>query len=72
MRKSLIPVALIILILLLSTLINFRPTIQPVKAQQQPTRSYSDNFRTDSGLWTYLGSAYRDPHKPVPSLNQFW
>ena len=26
----------------------------------QATESYSDDFSTDSGLWTYLGSAYRD------------
>jgi hypothetical protein len=61
MRKALLPIVSIILILLLSTLINFRPAIQPVKAQQQPTQSYSDNFSTDSGLWQYLGSAHRDP-----------
>ena len=59
MRKSLILILSIILILMLSTL-NFRPTIQPVKAQQT-TQSISDNFSTDSGLWTYLGTAYRDP-----------
>ena len=61
MRKSLILIVSIILILLLSTLINFRPTIQTVKAQQLSPQSISDNFSTDSGLWTYLGSAYRDP-----------
>jgi YVTN family beta-propeller protein len=26
----------------------------------QATESYSDDFSTDSGLWTYLGIAYRD------------
>jgi len=61
MRRALIPILSIILILLLSTLINFRPIIQPVKAQQQPNQAYSDNFNADSGLWQYLGSAYRDP-----------
>ena len=61
MRKSLILIVSIILILLLSNLINFRPTIQTVNAQQLSPQSISDNFSTDSGLWTYLGSAYRDP-----------
>jgi hypothetical protein len=61
MRRALILTASIILILLLSTLVNFRPTIQIVKAQQQIPQSISDNFSTDSGLWTYLGTAYRDP-----------
>ncbi len=61
MRKSLIPVVSLILILLLSTLINIRLPIETVKAQQQTPQSISDNFSTDSGLWTYLGSAYRDP-----------
>ena len=60
MRKALILIASIILILLLSTSINFRSVIQPVRAQQ-PTQSISDNFSTNSGLWTYLGIAYRDP-----------
>ena len=60
MRKSLILIVSVILILLLSTLLNFRTTIQPVNAQQA-TQSVSDNFSTDSGLWTYLGTAYRDP-----------
>ena len=45
---------------MLSTLVNFRPTIQIVKAQQQTPTSFSDDFSTDSGAWTYIGSAYRD------------
>ena len=69
MRKSLILIVSIILILLLSTLINFRPTIQTVNAQQLTPQSISDNFSTDSGLWTYLGSAYRDPTNDYLSLN---
>jgi YVTN family beta-propeller protein len=36
------------------------PTHQIVKAQQQTTVSYSDDFSTDTGLWTYLGNAYRE------------
>jgi len=36
------------------------PTHQIVKAQQQTTVSYSDDFCTDTGLWTYLGNAYRE------------
>jgi hypothetical protein len=60
MKKTLIPVFSIILIILFSTLINFCPTIQSVKAQQSSTQ-FSDDFSSDSGAWQYLGSAYRDP-----------
>lgn len=39
------------------------------QTQQQTTASYSDNFSTDSGLWQYLGSAYRDPTNQDIMLN---
>jgi len=60
MRRAVISVVSLILVLLLSTLINFGPNIQPVKAQQQSSGSFSDDFSSDSGAWQYVGSAYRD------------
>ena len=60
MNKSLLSSVLIAL-MIVAGLLYLGPIHQTVKAQQQTTGSYSDNFSTDSGLWTYLGSAYRDP-----------
>jgi hypothetical protein len=58
MRKSWILV--IFMAFLITGLLYLGPITQTVKAQEQPTGSYSDNFSNDSGLWQYLGSAYRD------------
>jgi hypothetical protein len=61
MRRTLIRVIAAILVLFLSILVSFGPRIQHAKAQLPPTQTYSDGFSTDSGLWQYIGSAYRDP-----------
>ncbi len=58
MRKNWILV--LFAVFLIAGLLCFGPIFQPVKAQQQPIESYSDDFSIDSGSWQYLGSTYRD------------
>jgi YVTN family beta-propeller protein len=41
-----------------------------IKAQQPTTESYSDDFSVDSGLWTYLGNAYREEIDQTLVLNK--
>ena len=41
-----------------------------IKAQQQISESYSDDFSNDSGLWTYLGNAYREEIDQTLVLNK--
>ena len=41
-----------------------------IKAQQQTSESYSDDFSNDSGLWTYLGNAYREEIDQTLVLNK--
>ena len=62
------PAMWLIFVLVLSSLLSFGFVLQIVKAQQQSTGSYSDDFSKDSGLWQYLGSAYRDPANQCISL----
>ncbi len=73
MKRSLIPAALVIIVLLFPTLISFTPIIQPVKAQNA-SASFSDDFSSDSSAWQYFGSAFRDTTNQylvlTPSGNQ--
>jgi hypothetical protein len=73
MRRTLVPAAIVIIVLLLPTLISFTPNIQAVKAQND-SASFSDDFSSDSSAWQYLGSAHRDPANQyivlTPSSNQ--
>ena len=50
----------LVCVLLLTILVACGSVFQSAKAQQASTTTYSDNFKTDSDLWQYLGSAYRD------------
>lgn len=74
MRRALVPIVSILFVLLLSPLINFGPTIQPAKAQQESSGSFSDDFSTNTGSWQYFGCAYRDSTNQyivlTPSSNQ--
>jgi YVTN family beta-propeller protein len=51
---------ILIVSLIITGLLYLGSAHQIAKAQQQTTVSYSDDFSTDSGLWTYLGNAYRE------------
>jgi hypothetical protein len=74
LKRALIPTVSILFVLLLSTLVNFGPTVQPAKAQDQPSGSFSDDFSTNTGSWQYFGCAYRDTTNQnlvlTPSGNQ--
>jgi hypothetical protein len=45
-------------VLLIALMLNFGSINQTVKGRSQT--GYSDDFSTNSGLWQYLGAAYRD------------
>jgi len=59
-KGTVIFVLFLILVLVLSPLLSFGFGFQTARAQQS-SGSYSDDFSSDSGLWQYLGTAYRDP-----------
>ncbi len=63
-----ITIVSMILVLFVSTLISFGSTIKPVKAES--FESCSDDFSGDSGLWQYLGEAYRDTTNQYLVLNK--
>jgi hypothetical protein len=50
----------IMLTLILLTVTTLVLHIQTIQAHPEP-EVFSDDFSTDSGMWEYLGSAYRDP-----------
>ena len=67
--RSLLSLILIVS-MIIASLLYLGSIHQIVKAQQQTNESYSDDFSIDSGLWTYLGNAYREEIDQTLVLNK--
>jgi len=62
--------SLLILTLIVSMVIAGLLNLGSIHQIAQATESYSDDFSTDSGLWTYLGNAYREIKDQTLVLNK--